>query len=565
MVYKPLLDNICKINNTTSPIYPLLPIIYTILTILFIVLGIIGIIAFAYGNKFKNWARNIYGFVHFTTTFLCMLFIFSITYCSLVIPYNPEAMKKILAKFDYSKFTRKTKKPEMESAADPGENKIGGTPDTPDTPEDKLKANMFKIIAKVFAFINNLLENNTIPIIFIQILCTSIIVIICTFMSSIFSGISKAGYEMHCVDSDQVFGIPFFGILVDFLMYLFLFISSFALIFYIIIKMAKDGFNAVSSGFGLKSGNTTPMSTQEVMDSTGDYIWHPDVQQYFIELNYVMNEWPIMRATFVITFSYYLSQLVLRWFEDLISSNIVSLVNWQKKKTECSDEEDKERKTSMDRSFTLFGHIVLFIILVIIIIILIAVYILNFPIIREAIGELPNIYTPAVATISLPLTYESVKETISKVSKGKVNVEKMENQLFRELSKVTNNNGELDVNFISNIVEEIKKINLSQSLWSKPTIITKSKKVPNPMEQSNDGTNKNSMSTASPPSASPPVASPPSASPPVASPPVASPPVASPPVASPPVASPPVASPPLASPPGAQDPYLIPKDFITNP
>lgn len=474
MVYKPLLDNICKINNITSPIYPLLPMIYTILTILFIILGIIGIIVFAYGHKFKNFARNIYGFVHFTTTFLCMLFIFSITYCSLVIPYNPEAMKKILAKYDYSNFIRKTKKHQMESAAGPGEDKIGGTPDTlktpeiPNTPEDKLKANMLKIIAKVFAFINNLLEHNTIPIIFIQILCTSIIVILCTFMSSIFSGISKAGYEMHCVDSDQVFGIPFLGILVDFLMYLFLFISSFALIFYSIIKMAKDGFNAVSSGFGLKSGNTTPMSTQEIMDSTADYIWHTDVQQYFIELNYVMNEWPIMRATFVITFSYYLSQLVLRGFEDLISSNIVSLVHWQKKKTECSDEEDKERKTSMDRSFTLFGHIVLFIILVISIIALIAAYILNFPFISLAIGELPNIYTPAVATISLPLTYESVKETISKLSKGKVNVEKMENQLFRELSKYTNDNGELNANIISKMIEdmteEIKKINLNQSL-----------------------------------------------------------------------------------------------------
>ena len=69
MVFKPVLDFVCKINNITNPIYPFLPNIYTILTIIFIILGIVGIIAFANGNKFKNLARTVYGFVHFITTF----------------------------------------------------------------------------------------------------------------------------------------------------------------------------------------------------------------------------------------------------------------------------------------------------------------------------------------------------------------------------------------------------------------------------------------------------------------------------------------------------------------
>jgi hypothetical protein len=305
------------------------------------------------------------------------------------------------------------------------------------------------MIAKVFDFINNLLENNNLPIIIVQVLCTFIIVILCTFMSAIFSGISKAGYEMHCADSDQVFGIPFLALLVDIFMYLFLAISSIAVVFYFILKMAKDGLNSIAMGFGLKSCNTKPVNMKDIMNTIGEKIGNPDMQQYFIELNYVMNEWPIMRATFIITLSYYLSQLFLRWIEDIISSNIVLLANWQKKKTECSDEENKETKTSMDRTFILVCNIYLFVQIVIITLALLCVHIAGFTIIPRALGYIPEIYIPAVATLSVPLTYESVKNTISKVSNGQVNVEDMETKAFKALSKVTDDNGEIDFDNIS--------------------------------------------------------------------------------------------------------------------
>ena len=474
MVFKPLLDFICSINKITNPIYPYLPIIYTVTTIIFIILGIAGIIAFAMGNKFKNLARNVYAFVHFITTFLSMLIIFNFTYCSLDIPNNPQGMDKLMPKIDYSSVIRKSKGP-----------KFGGSA-TPIKEENNTKDTILKMITKVFDFINNLLENNGVPIIIAQVFCTSIIVIIYTFMSCIFRGIAKAGYEMHCADSNQTFLIPLWSTLVDFFMHLFLFISSVVVIFYLILKMAKDGFTALTSGFGLKScnANTKPTTVQDAMNSLGDNIDHPDIQQGLIKLSYIMNDWPVMRAIFVITLSYYLSQLFLRWLEDIISSNIVLLTSWQKRKTECSDEEDKEKKTSMDRTFILVCNIWLFVQIVISTIVLLVVHIYFFSLIPKILGEFPKIYIPATTIVSLPLTYESVKQTISKVSNGKVNVDKMENQLFRQLSKVTNTNGELDFNTISKMFEEAKTKMTGQSLLDITSPITKRKKVPNPGEQS---------------------------------------------------------------------------------
>ena len=472
MVFKPLLDFICSINKITNPIYPYLPIIYTVTTIIFIILGIAGIIAFAMGNKFKNLARNVYAFVHFITTFLSMLIIFNFTYCSLDIPNNHQGMDKLMSKIDYSSVIRKSKGP-----------KSGGSA-TPIKEENNTKDTILKMITKVFDFINNLLENNGVPIIIAQVFCTSIIVIIYTFMSCIFRGIAKAGYEMHCADSNQTFLIPLWSTLVDFFMHLFLFISSVAVIFYLILKMAKDGFTALTSGFGLKScnANTKPTTVQDAMNSLGDNIDHPDIQQGLIELSYIMNDWPVMRAIFVITLSYYLSQLFLRWLEDIISSNIVLLTSWQKRKTECSDEEDKEKKTSMDRTFILVCNIWLFVQIVIITIVLLVVHIYFFSVIPKVLNEVPKLYIPATTIVSLPLTYESVKQTISKVSNGKVNVDKMENQLFRQLSKVKNTNGELDFNTISKMFEDMNDTGQSFNMYtpitkSKPKILSKEEKI----------------------------------------------------------------------------------------
>jgi flagellar biogenesis protein FliO len=429
MGFKSVLDFICGINNSTKFIFSLLPLLYSIITIIFIILGIVGVIAFGLGNKFKNLARNVYGVIHLITTFISMLVIFNVTYCSMVIQSNTEGADNVASKFTMPGFIKESNGPNLAGGG------IGS----------KIK----KMITKIFDFINNLLENNSLPFIIVQVLCTSIIVIIITFMSSIFKGISKAGYDMHCTDSNQVFDIPGWGKIVDFFMHLFLIISSIAVIIYFILRLVKDGFGAMTSGFGLKSCDTKPMTIQDAITSATKSIDDPDAQQAIIELTYALQEWPIMRAIFVMTLSYYIIHLFLRWFEDVISNNIVLLSSWQKRETECSDEPNKESKTNMERGFVLFCNILLFILLVVITLALVVAHLYFNPIIRKGIGEVIKYYTPAAATLSVPLEYNSLKETASKLARGKINIQKMENKVFNQLSKAVNSKGEIDLQKIN--------------------------------------------------------------------------------------------------------------------
>jgi len=228
----------------------------------------------------------------------------------------------------------------------------------------------------------------------------------------------------------------------------------------------------------------------------------------------LMNEWSIMRAAFVMSLSYYVSQLFLRCFEDIISSNIVLLANWQKKKTECSDEENKETKTSMDRTFTLFGHIFLFIIIVVIVIALLILNIAGSQALIDVLRKFPDFYIPALASISTPLTYESVKKTISKLSPllgyGSVDIQSMEDRAFRQLSRVTNNNGEFNWDTISKIFGGMfNGITFSWDAVLNP--ITKKKKIPNPAEQLNEdaGTTNQNIPPPTPPPPTPPPPTPP--------------------------------------------------------
>jgi hypothetical protein len=435
MGFKSALDFICGINKSTNFIFSFLPLIYSIITIIFIILGIVGVIAFALGHKFKNLARNVYGLIHLITTFISMLIIFNITYCSMVIPSNSVNMESAASEVDYSSPIRKSTKNTIEATQQEGGNNI--------------KNNIQKIITKIFDFINNLLENNSVPFIIVQVLCTSIIVIIITFMSSIFKGISKAGYDMHCTDSNQVFNIPWWGKLVDFFMHLFLIISSIAVVLYFILRLVKDGFSAVTSGFGLKSCDTKPMTIQDAIASVSNNIDNPDVQQAVIEVTYALQEWPIMRAIFVITLSYYIIQLFLTWFEDVISNNIVLLSSWQKRETECSDQPNKQSKTNMERGFILFCNILLFILLVVITLALVVAHIYFSSIITKVISVVVKYYTPAAATLSVPLTPDSVKKTISDVTHGQVNVNNIQTQVEKALVKATDRNGEIDLEKIN--------------------------------------------------------------------------------------------------------------------
>ena len=437
MVFKLVLDFICGINKITNNIYSILPLIYSVITIIFIILGIAGVIAFAFGFKFKNFARDFYGFIHLMTTFICMLIIFNLTYCSVIFPNNTKGKDEgEVPPENSNSFIHKSIKP--------------------------IKDNILKVITKVLDFINNLLDNISVPLIVVQVVCTTIIVLITTIMSAIFSGISKACYQMHCSDSNQVFYIPWWGKLVDFFMHLLLFISSIFVVFYFIFKIIKDGFKAITSGFGLKSSD--PNTKQASINNQLNNI-HPKVNEAFTKLNYAMNEWPMIRATFVISLSYYIIQLILRWFEDIISNNIVLLTSWQKRQTECGDEANNETIMKVERIFILVCNILLFILIVVITLVLLFINTWLCAIVINVLKIGPRIYIPASAALSAPVSLESIKKTIHKVSNGKINVENMEHKAYELLSKVEKNVDNVEdkaYKLLSNVENITNKIDIDQ-------------------------------------------------------------------------------------------------------
>ena len=437
MVFKLMLDFICGINKITNHFYTYLPLIYSVITIIFIILGIAGVIAFAFGFKFKNFARDFYGFIHLMTTFICMLIIFNLTYCSVIFPTNTKSKDKgEVPPENSNSFISKSIKP--------------------------IKDNILKVISKVLYFINNLLDNISVPLIVVQVLCTTIIVLITTILSAIFSGISKACYQMHCSDSNQVFYIPWWGKLVDFFMHLLLFISSIFVVFYFIFKTIKAGVKAITSGFGLKPSdpNIKPESINNQLNNI-----HPKVNEAFTKLNYAMNEWPMIRAVFVISLSYYIIQLILRWFEDIISNNIVVLTNWQKGPTGCGDEANNETIMKVERIVILVCNILLFILILVITLVLLFINTWFCAIVINFLKIGPKIYIPASAALSAPVSLESIKKTIHKVSNGKINVENMEHKAFEVLSKVEKNVDNVEdkaYKLLSNVENITNKIDIDK-------------------------------------------------------------------------------------------------------
>ena len=224
------------------------------------ILGIVGIIAFAAGKKFKNLARTIYAFVYLITSFFNMLIIFNVTFCSLILP----TVKKldVSARAQPQKPSLLTKKGPMMVV---GES----------------YSIITKMLTKVFDLINSIIDNNYNPFIIAQVLCTCLIVVVTSFMSVIFSGISKAGYEMHCIESKQVFSVPWYGKIIDFFMHLLLVISSIFVILYSFVKLIMNTISTIGSlvkSKADKTGNTNSNPTQEVMKTMG-LDKNPDVSQ----------------------------------------------------------------------------------------------------------------------------------------------------------------------------------------------------------------------------------------------------------------------------------------------
>ena len=428
---KQIFDLICNFDKITNFLYPILPFIYSLVTLLFIVLGIIGIIAFAVGGKFKNAARNIYGIIHLTTTLVNMLILFHITYCSLNIQTKPTTEVD----------DKGAERPPVDGFA---ENKIkqdgGGF-------GNSVKA----LLSKVFDVMNSVIENNSIPFIITHVLCSSIVVIVLTYMSSIFCGISKAGYQIHCSDSKEAFSAPWWGNLVDFFMHLLLIATSIFTVVYFFCKLIADGLSSVAQSFqsivSTKPSKKSAVSRQELLDLTESSM-PPDVSEVVSQVVMSMNEWPLMRVALIISLSYYISRLFLQGIEDIISNNIVLLATWQTRETECSDEPNKKSKTDIERGFVLFGNILFFIILVLLTIALVVINIKLFRDINPVLSKGIEMYTTTTATSLVPLSFDAVKKTIIKVGKGLpggLDIDALENELKKALSNLQNSKGEIDI------------------------------------------------------------------------------------------------------------------------
>jgi hypothetical protein len=417
------------------------------------ILGIAGIIAFAAGAKFKNLARNIYGLVTFITKFISVLLLFHISYCSISFPEEKypslenSSREEVIPSDSNRQYARNFSFKNMSQEG-------GG-----------LKNNVAKLISNVFKLINNVIENNSGPFIFMQVLCSSVIVILITFMSVIFSGISKAGYQMHCTESKEVLSIPGLGNFIDFLMHFLLLVSFILLILSFFIKLLKDGFvygwNFVKVKVDKIPVTSIEETKEEIMKTPGVSM-NSDVSDIFSKVSMFMNELPIMKAAFIISLSYYISQLFLRWLEDIISNNIVLLTSWKTRETECSDEPNKKSKTEIERGFVLFGNILLFIVLVLITILLVVVNIKIAKDIGKAISMGLEAYIQAVAAISIKLSYETVKKTITTVSykipelRG-LDIKAIENEVEREIDKYVDNAGNIKPEAIKTMLDELQQ------------------------------------------------------------------------------------------------------------
>jgi hypothetical protein len=421
---RPLLNFICLINKGINFIYRFLPLINSVVTIIFIILGITGAIMFGMGIKFKNVARNVYSSVHLITTFICMLIIFHLTYCPLVIPTNSEDKNQVPPDV-----LPKEQAPRQYSGGGPkmfGSKMFGSN-----MAISNLSKSFTDRVGDMFSFINNLVKNNSIPFIIVQVLCITIIVIVCTLMSAIYGGIAKAVYEMHCSASNEVFNIPWWGNLVDFFMHILLIISSIYAIIYFITKLFADIITYFKSRGKSKSLDTDKMPSK--------------VPNIFPKYFNIMNDWPIIRGTFIISLSYYIIQLLLRLFEDFISYIIVSFSNWQKTETECSDEPNKNSKTDMERKITLIINIIIFIVLVIITIVLLFINIVYSPVIIQFLTMGPKFYIPAAVAISGNVDLKSIKKIISQATNGKVNEQKIQEISHKVLATLENSGEKFDL------------------------------------------------------------------------------------------------------------------------
>ena len=398
-MFESVFDFICSLDKIVNNIYCLLPILHTVVTIIFMILGLVGIIAFAAGGNFKNAARNIYTTIHFIISFLSMLILFHITYCSADRHKNSN-----------------TGYQQLEQGGG-GYQKVKELSSNIKT---RAETNINKIMNKFFDVINTLVENNSAPLIIIQVICSTLIVIICNLGSTIYSGISKAGYQMHCLKSKEVFLVPPQGKLVDYFMSFLFFISSVFLILYSGFKMVTSSFKAAKNMIvpdPCGKPNATSTSDEDTIRNAARNL-PPQIAEVVSKGVEVLEKYPLMKASFIISLSYYISQSFLRMIEDLISNNIVFLTNWQHEETECSDEKDKASKAKIERGVKLFFNILLFIVLVIASIVFLFGNFMLISLFRTVITQILDKYTPIASLLYGKITPNATDSILNTMVPG---------------------------------------------------------------------------------------------------------------------------------------------------
>jgi len=151
--------------------------------------------------------------------------------------------------------------------------------------------------------LNCIVIKNYQAVFIIQSFIISFVVIISTILLIISSSLAKAYYKLVCGNDEIV--IPYWGRLVDMLMNLTLFGSFLGIIIIYFIRFIY---------------NIHKIEKLEILK----------------------NKYEAMKTLFLISFSYYISQLILIMYEDLIANNISSIGNWKNTNKECKDyEKDK--------------------------------------------------------------------------------------------------------------------------------------------------------------------------------------------------------------------------------
>ena len=261
-------------------------IIYVLIAIVTIVIVIVGFILMGFFNESltKEQSQTIYSIYHLIVSIIIAILTIGYSYNS-----EENIQSKPHCKVDDNNTTT------LEETSQGIQKK--------DIPIPRTKAALDHLVKPLLESLNCTVINNYVAVFIIQSFIISFVVIISTILLIISSSLAKAYYKLVC-GNDQIL-IPWWGKLVDMLMHALLILSFLGIIFILLIR-------------GICSAYTSE------------------------KLEYFKNKYEAMKTVFLISFSYYISQLILIMYEDLIANNISSIGNWENPNKECKDYEKDE-------------------------------------------------------------------------------------------------------------------------------------------------------------------------------------------------------------------------------